>query len=519
MTTGAGAAQAPALEVSGIVKRFGSMAALDDVSLTVNAGEVHALLGENGAGKTTLMNVASGILRADRGTIRIAGEVAVSSPRDAAHRGLGMVHQSFRLVESFTVAENIHLGWEDAPAICSSTTLERRTAELAGRFGMPVDPGAPVWQLSVGEKQRVAILRALARGARTLVLDEPTSVLTPHETELLFVNLRAMVAQGRTVVFISHKLREVLEIADRISVLRAGRHVATIARSEADVRSLVELMVGREIAAGSVLRRGEAGRPILVAAALAADGDRGLPALNGADLEVASREVVGVASVSGNGAWELAEVLTGMRPLTGGTLAVDGRELMGRPTRDFLRSGIGHIPESHAVGLALGETVEVNAAMKAINDAPIRRGPFVDRSAIRSLAAELLAKAKLQDRIGPERRAVTLSGGQAQRLIVQRELRAARSLLVAAYPTRGLDVAATDAVQRALIGARDAGVAVLLISEDLDELFRVSDRIVVMYEGRIAGRFARDAFDRERIGYLMTGGVNAMADVHLGGAA
>ncbi len=494
------------LEVHAITKRFGSMLALDAVDLEVRAGEVHALLGENGAGKTTLMNVVTGIIEPDDGRIVVRGEEGrTRSPSDAARRGLGMVHQHFRLVANLTVAENVHLGWSETPRTISPGALARRTDELAARFGFSVEPSAKVWQLSVGQRQRVAILRALARGASTLILDEPTAVLTAHETESLFRNVRAMAAEGRTVILISHKLNEVMEVADRVTVPRRGRRVAVSDRSELDSGELVRLMVGRTVdpmrASASVrIPADTPAEQILRAKGVSALDDRNLPALVDVDLTVRAGEILGVAGVSGNGQRELAEVVTGLRRTTGGTIRIGDRDVTDHGSRAFLDAGVGSIPEEVATGLALNASVDQNLVMRAVEMPPVRRGVFIDQRAMRSVAKRLLETANLNG-VNGSRHASMVSGGQAQRLIIRRELDAARSLLVAAYP----DIGATQTVHRDLLAARDDGVGVMLISEDLDEILRLSDRVLVMYEGRVAGVFARGEFDPERIGSVMAG--------------
>jgi simple sugar transport system ATP-binding protein len=494
----------PELELSGIVKRFGAVTALDRVDLDLRRGEVHALLGENGAGKTTLMNVACGIIRADGGTIKVRGEaIRVASPRDAFQHGIGIVHQNHRLIAGLTVAQNLHIGWKETPAVVSASTLQQRTRELSERFQLDVDPSARISKLSVGEHQRVAILRTLARGARVLVLDEPTAVLTPQETENLFGIVRTMAAEGHTVVFISHKLAEVMEIADRISVLRAGRRLATLPKAESDFKSLARLMVGHDVVFSPQRDLGPAGEPVLTVddVTLASHGEPGSEVR--VSLSVRGGEILGVAGVSGNGQSELAEIITGMRRSEAGVVKVAGREVFS--PSDFMREGVGHVPEDQRVGMIFDQSIETSAVIKETTTGTrLRKGPLLLRSKVRAFASQLLEAAQL-GHINSARRVATLSGGQTQRVLVHREMVAGRQVLVVVHPTRGLDVAATAYVRETLLAACRTGVAIVLISEDLDEVLMLSDRIVVLYEGQIAGEVARAEFDRERIGLLMSG--------------
>ena len=494
----------------GITKRFGELVANDSVNFDLCAGEVHALLGENGAGKTTLMNVLSGVLAPDQGQILIGGVgVVLRSPKHAFSHGVGTVHQHSRLVEALTAAENIFIGWSEAPAVFARTELERRADDLARRFHLELDMSASVWQLSVAQKQRLEILRTLTRGARVLILDEPTSVLTPGETESLFRLVRELRDDGGTVVFISHKLPEVMAIADRITVMRRGKVVRVLNRGEANVDLVAELMVGGEIPA--VSRTGTAsGKNVLDAQNLTVLDDRGLPAVRDLSLALASGEIVGVAGVTGNGQRELSEALAGLRDVKPGRISVSGIDLTGRSPRAYVEAGVGFVPEDRlGSGLAASETIWRNAVMRRYADAPIRRGPFFSRRAARRMAEALVSAVHLSEE-NVDTPARALSGGHAQRLLTGRELAVGTNVLILAFPTRGLDVAAVAQLRQTILDARSNGVAILLISEELDEIIEMSDRVVVMYEGQIAGEFS-GAVDRAAVGRLMGGSLKNVA--------
>ena len=502
-------ARTPAVTLRGVTKRFPGVVANDGVDLEIYAGEVHALLGENGAGKSTLSNIITGLYRPDEGTLALHGEpVELRSPRDALARGVCMVHQHFRLVEPFTVAENVALGDpRDRTLVPDRRALERRVAELAEQFGLAVDPRARIWQLSVGEQQRVEILKALHRDARVLILDEPTAVLTPQEAKALFATLRAMAADGRAIVFISHKLHEVLEVSDRITVLRGGRVVSTVAAGGATPAGLAALMVGREVETRR--RRPSAGPPgavVLEAHDLYAMGDRGLPALRGVSLAVRAGEIVGIAGVAGNGQRELAEVLTGMRPVVAGGVTVSGESLRAGDPRDAIAHGIAHVPEDRlGTGVAPSLSIASNTVLKAYRDADMSAGPFLRRGRIAERAGALIKRYSVQAP-GPETRARDLSGGNLQKVVLGREFAGEPKALVVAAPTRGLDVGAIENVHALLRSAAAGGVAVLMISEDLDEILELADRVLVMYEGTIAGECAGEGADVDELGLLMAGG-------------
>jgi general nucleoside transport system ATP-binding protein len=497
----------PALvALAAIVKRFGDVRANDGIDFDLHAGEIHALLGENGAGKSTLMNVLAGLHRPDEGEIAIRGRpVRFRAPKDAIENGVGMVYQHFRLVERFTVAENITLGWHTPRVLVRPRLLGAEIARLSRAYGIAVDPERPVWQLSVGEQQRVEILKNLYRGAHILVLDEPTAVLTPQESESLFGTLRQIAADGRGVVFISHKLDEVMAIADRITVLRRGRKIATVDKSSTSPRELARMMIGGDLPRLERPPRRREGRNVLGITALEVDDDRGLRAVSGVELEVDSGEILGLAGVAGNGQVQLAEAIVGLRPVRSGRIELRGRDVTSWPVKRRIRAGIAYTPEDrYRDGLVPSLSVSDNLVGKAYRSPPVGGRLLFRPRGARRLAAELAARfevrgAELDDS------AVSLSGGNAQKLLLARELSADPSLLVAAQPTRGLDVGAAEAARGLLAGLASEGKAVLLISEDLDELIAMCDRIAVMHAGRITGTLAAGDADEEHIGLLMAG--------------
>jgi general nucleoside transport system ATP-binding protein len=472
---------------------------------------VHALLGENGAGKTTLSNILTGLYRPDEGEIRLWGEpVEFHSPRDALDAGIAMVHQHFRLVSPFTVAENVVLGDHrdvGRTFLLHPRTIDRRVSELSQRYGLAVDPDARIWQLSLGEQQRVEVLKALYKDARILILDEPTAVLTPQEAQALFGTIRAMADDGRTVVFISHKLHEVKAVADRVTVLRRGRSVATVPAADATPRSLAALMVGHEIELGR-RRNGhrEVGEACLELEGVGADGDRGLPAVKDVSLTVRRGEVVAVAGVAGNGQRELAETIAGMRPPTAGTISVHGRKLGGGDAREAIAAGVAYIPEDRlGTGVAPGLSIADNVVLKSYRRPPASWGPLLLVRKIRELAVSLMQRYDVRAS-GPDVPARQLSGGNLQKVVLAREFSGDPVVLVAASPTRGLDVAGIEVVHAYLRDAAERGVGVLLLSEDLDEIRALADRIAVMYEGALVGERDAETATVEELGLLMAGG-------------
>jgi simple sugar transport system ATP-binding protein len=498
---------APAVELRGIVKRFPGVVANDGVDFSLAAGEVHALLGENGAGKSTLMNILDGLYQPDAGEIRINGRrVAFRSPRDAIAAGLGMVHQHFTLVASMTVTENILIGFERPRFRLRLDRFDEEIGELARAHGLRVDPAAKVWQLSVGERQRVEILKVLYRGARVLILDEPTAVLAPHEIDDLFATLRSMTAAGRSIVFISHKLGEVVSIADRVTVMRRGKVTAGGLPAAGMTRpELAQLMVGREVLESLERTSQPPGEVVLSLEGVEAQGDKGVPALRGVDLQVRSGEIVGIAAVAGNGQSELAEVVCGLRPCRGRVM-VGGEDIANRPVRKAIAQGVAHVPEDRTgVGTAPNLSLVDNLIMKRYRSRPIGHGWTIDMGAARAAASKLKSSYQIS---APsiETQARLLSGGNIQRLILAREIESEPRLMIAVQPTRGLDVGAVESAHRLLMERRAAGAAILLISEDLDEVLTLSDRVAVLFEGRIMGITDAADADVTAIGLQMTGG-------------
>ena len=500
-----------AVALRGITKRFPAVVANDGVNFEAAAGEVHALLGENGAGKSTLSNILTGLYRPDEGEILLAGRpVEFHSPRDAITAGIAMVHQHFRLVSPFTVAENVVLGDQQdlgRAFLLRTRVIEQRVAELSSRYGLAVDPRARIWQLSVGEQQRVEILKALYQDARILILDEPTAVLTPQEADALFETIRAMAADGRTVIFISHKLHEVKAVADRVTVLRRGRSLATASTAEATPRSLAALMVGREVEIGRRHEdRPQVGEVVLALDGVCADGDRGVPAVNEVSLEVRRGEIVAIAGVAGNGQRELSETIVGMRPTTKGTVEVGGRRLRSGDPRSAIRAGVAYVPEDRlGTGVAPTMSIASNLVLKSYRRSPVSRGPFLRFAHIRELALRSIDKYDVRAS-GPDEPAWQLSGGNLQKVVLSREFSGEPAVLVAASPTRGLDVSSIETVHAYLREAASAGVGVLLLSEDLDEILALADRIAVMYKGGIAGEREARSATVEELGLLMAGG-------------
>jgi ABC-type uncharacterized transport system ATPase subunit len=497
----------PVLELRGITKRFPGIVADDHVDFDLRDGEVHALLGENGAGKSTLMNIVYGLYHADEGEIRVNDEpIRIHSPKDAISRGIGMVHQHFMLIPVMTVAENIVLGNEPTKAgdILDYAAARKRVTDLSRQFGFAIEPDARVENISVGQQQRVEILKALYRNADILILDEPTAVLTPQEANELFEILRTLTREGLSIIFISHKLNEVLEIADRITVLRRGKKVDTVPRAGATEEGLARMMVGREVLLRVDKPPATPGEPLLQVENLHVLDELGLEAVNGVSFDVRRGEIVGLAGVDGNGQSELIEALSGLRKVEAGRVRLAGRDVTGASAHDVLHRGLGHIPEDRQRrGLVLNFSLAENLALHDYDAEPNARFGWLFPRRLVQRARGILRQFDVRGG-GPQTLASALSGGNQQKVVVGREMSRDPHVLLAAQPTRGLDVGAIEFVHRRLVEARNGGAAVLLVSLELDEIVSLSDRILVIYEGRIAGEYPPDVSEEE-LGLAMTG--------------
>jgi len=516
----------PAIEAVEIVKRFGPLVANDHVSLQAFAGEVLALVGENGAGKSTLMNMLSGLLQPDEGEIRLRGQsVRFRSPRDAIEHGIGMVHQHFMLIPKLTVAENVVLGHEPSGVIFDQAQARRKVRELSEAYGLKLSPGDRVENLQVGLQQRVEILKTLFWGSDILIFDEPTAVLTPQETRELFVVLRELASQGRTIIFITHKLKEVMAISDRVTVLRLGKVVGNTMTKDTSPMQIASMMVGREMLPEVHRPAATPGEPVLLVRDLEAVSDRGIPAVRGVSFEVRAGEILGIAGVEGNGQSELIEALTGLRPAKAGSATVKGVEILNasaspngrrpslverlgikpRPAR-VRGCGVAYVPEDRRErGLVLPYSVADNLILGQENSPRFARAGVLQIGRIREWARTLVK----QYDVRPPRvdlPAGNLSGGNQQKVVVAREFSEDPALLIASQPTRGVDIGATQFVHERLVEKRDAGAAILLLSAELDEILALSDRIAVMYEGNIMAVFNAGEATEEEIGLLMTGG-------------
>jgi general nucleoside transport system ATP-binding protein len=504
------AASVPTLEMRGITKRYPGVVANDHISLDVRRGEIHALLGENGAGKTTLMNILYGLARPNEGQILLDGQtVDIAGPSDAIARGISMVHQHFMLVPVLSVAENVVLGAETMARgpFLDRSEANKRIAKLAAQFGFALDPEAKVGSLSVGQQQRVEILKALYRDARILVLDEPTAVLTPQETDEIFALLRKLADDGRSIIFISHKLYEVLAIADRITVIRRGRVIGERKPGETTEAELAELMVGREVELTVDRGTSHPGKTLLQVQSLHVADDRRHEVVPDATFEIRAGEILGVAGVAGNGQDELIEALIGLRRPTAGKVTLDGQDVTGVSPRVMNEAGVGYVPgDRHRFGLILSFPVYDNLILTSYYRAPFARGMLREDTAVLDSAGNQVQQFDIRVP-SPTVSTATLSGGNQQKVVVAREFDRPLKLLILDQPTRGLDVGSIEFIHRQIIAKRDAGTAVLLVSAELDEVMEVSDRIAVMYRGRIVAEMDGRTADKSRVGLLMaTGG-------------
>ncbi len=496
-----------AMEMRQITKRFPGVLANDSVDFDVNGSEVHALLGENGAGKSTLMKVLYGLYQQDSGDIYINGQlVKINSPTAAIKLGIGMVHQHFMLVQTLTVAENVALGLPSSRGpLTDLDAVSKRINELADTYGLRIDPDAYIWQLSVGQQQRVEIIKALYRGAALLVLDEPTAVLTPQEVDELFVIMRQMVKDGYALIFISHKLHEVVEISHRVTVLRNGKKIGTRPTSEVTKQILANWMVGHEIEFITSTEKIDPGAVRLAVKNVTCDSDRGTVGLDDVSLEVHSGEIMGIAGVSGNGQRELAEVMAGLRKPTAGRIYLEGDDVTGCEPDELTNRMLSYIPEERMRDGMIGSfTIAENMILREHKKMPYSKYGFLNLKNISAHTDQLIEQFNVKT---PSQKtmAKSLSGGNIQKVVLARELSRSPHAIIAAQPTRGLDIGATEYVREQLIKQRNGGTAVLLISEDLDEIFALSDRIAVIYEGKIMAILDREEATREKVGLLMAG--------------
>lgn len=496
----------PLVTMKGICKSFPGVVANDCVDLELYGGEVLALLGENGAGKSTLMNILCGLYRPDSGEIEIRGQrVHIASPNDAQKLGIGMVHQNFKLVDSMTVLENIILGMKDQGFIPDMKKIRKKVLELSETYSLKVDADASIWQLSVGEQQRVEILKLLYRKAEILILDEPTAVLTPQESEELSKIIHRMRSEGKSAIFITHKMEEVMTFSDQVMVLRKGKVVAELPTATTSPKELARLMVGREVLFEIEKKPFSPGPAILELEKVCAQDDRGLAALKNINLNVRAGEIVGIAGVAGNGQRELAEVITGLRKVTSGSVKIGGKDLTNAKPLQVIKAGVAHVPQDRSQVGAVGDmSVASNLVMKEYRKKPLSTGALLFPSRISAFAKRLIEAFRISTP-STETRVKFLSGGNVQKTILAREITACRNLLIAVYPSRGLDVGATEAVRRQLVSQRDQGLGVLFVSEDIDELEQLADTIAVMFEGSIMAVLPGGSADVETLGLLMAG--------------
>ena len=492
------------VEMRGIVKRFLDVIANDHVDFKLKKGEIHALLGENGAGKTTLMNILYGIYMPDEGEIYVDGKlVEIRSPRDAIKLGIGMVHQHFMLVETLSVAENLAMGLKTS-FLNPAEEVKLKVKDVMEKYGLKVNLDAKVWQLSTGEKQRIEILKAICRGAKILILDEPTSVLTPGEVRELFKFLRRMASEGKSIIFVTHKLKEVMEISDRVTVLRKGKVVGVMETSKTNEYELAKLMVGREVVFELEKAPSKLTDPQLKVEKLNVLGDRGQLAVKDVSFEVRGGEIYGIAGVAGNGQRELVEAIAGLRKVVSGKIYIGGVDVTNSGPSSVIKLGVAFIPEDRKMGFVPNMSVAENLVLKKYRENPFSNRFILNYDAIEGYAKKLIEEYKIAT---PSEKALAklLSGGNIQRLILARELSSGSEVIIAVHPTYGLDVGSTEYVRRLLLKRRSEGVAILLISEDLDEILSLSDRIAVMFEGRIVGELPCEKADIETLGLMMSG--------------
>lgn len=495
------------IEMKGITKEFGTFKANDNINLQLKKGEIHALLGENGAGKSTLMNILSGLLEPTSGEILMNGkEVLINSPGMANKLGIGMVHQHFMLVKKFTVTENIILGSEPNKAgVLDKNKAKQAIKDLSEKYGLLVDPAARVESISVGMEQRVEILKTLYRGAEILIFDEPTAVLTPQEIKELMQIMKALTREGKSIILITHKLDEIKQVADRCTVIRRGKSIDTVDVASSSQQELADMMVGRSVSFKTEKKAAQPKEVVLSVQDITVQEDRGLEAVKALSLEVHAGEVLGIAGIDGNGQSELIQAITGLAKTESGKILLNGEEIQNKPPRKITENGLGHIPEDrHKYGLILPMSLEENIALQTYYKKPLSEHGFLHPKAIKQYAKKLIGEfdVRTQNEMVP---ASALSGGNQQKAIIAREIDRDPSLLIAAQPTRGLDVGAIEYIHKRLIEQRDNGKAVLLMSFELDEILNVSDRIAVMYDGKIVAIVKPKETTQQELGLLMAG--------------
>ncbi|PLX93891.1 MAG: ABC transporter ATP-binding protein [Desulfuromonas sp.] len=494
------------LQIEHIRKTFPGVIALDDVSFSVTGGEIHTLLGENGAGKSTLMNVLTGLYHPDRGEIRIDGQkVGFTSPRDSLSCGIGMVHQHFMLVPAHSVFENILLALDNVPNLFNRKEYRARIKQLIDQFGLDLDLDSPVWKLSIGAQQWIELIKLLMRDCRLLILDEPTAVLTPQEADRLFSVLQQLKQQGKSIIFISHKMREVMQISDRVTILKKGHSIATLERGSFDENRLASLMIGTDQIPEWQKNLQMSEEIVLEIQGLSVRNDRGLSDLDSFDLKLKKGEILGIAGVAGNGQKALAEVLTGLKSASQGRIMAKDKDITHSDAKKAYIAGIAHIPEDRkSIGIAPDMSVDENLIMKSFRNGAFSHWIFQDKKAIRRNAAEKIDQFAIKT--GPDGSPVRyLSGGNIQKVIIARELSEKPAVLVALYPTRGLDIGSAEYVHKVIADGADRGMSTILIAEDLDELLKLSDRIAVMFRGQLVGYVDPRNTTREEIGLMMSG--------------